>query len=307
MAYTISSAGLTLLRKLEGFRAKPAPTGEGAWVVGYSHRRTGAPGTSVTQAEARALLAGDLAPFEAMVNKLVSRPIGQAQFDALVSFAFSIGVEAFAQSNVLKLLNDGEVDAAAAAMESWRSARVDGALTVVQALARRRAAERAHFLKDVPIEAAPSALLRAVPDQAPPADARPRRAIGIRLTEILRSEPATAALLQAPPATTRHGDGDDDGDEITTAHAKPVARREFEAAAAGAPKKRFPWLKRSNDEQLGAGGLLVLGLALTGMGAAIVVGGEGGVVDFVGGAALIAPGVIAGLVAAQELRRNSFG
>lgn len=163
---SISLSGLALIQEFEGFRADPAALPDGKWVVGYNHVRQRHPGAKVSQGDAVDLLARDLVPLIQMVNKEVTTPITQSQFDALVSFAFSIGGEAFAKSQVLRRVNQGAFLAAASAMEAWRKSEVNGDIVVSQALVRRRAAEKALFLKEMPVEAAPSALLRPQLDYA---------------------------------------------------------------------------------------------------------------------------------------------
>jgi GH24 family phage-related lysozyme (muramidase) len=237
MNYAISPAGLALIQDCEGFRPDPAPLPDGAFVVGYGHVRVGEAGPSVTEEQAAGLLAIDLAPVEALVNAHVTARITQSQFDALASFALSVGKDAFVQSQVLRRVNNAEHIAAACAMDAWRKAEVNGELEVVDALVRRRAAEKALYLKDCAVQSAPSVFLRAYLDHAaavlgapvafapaprvehaPPQRMKPEAPV--RLAEILKSEPATDALLltQVVP---------DDGavDEIITAHAKPAARK----------------------------------------------------------------------------------
>lgn len=163
---SISLAGLALIQEFEGFHADPAALPDGNWVVGYNHVRQRDPGAKVSQGDAVDLLARDLVPFIQMVNKHVTTPLTPSQFDALVSFAFSIGADAFVKSQVLRRVNKGAFLAAGCAMEAWRKADVNGDLVVSEALVRRRAAEKALFLKELPIEAAPSALLRPQLDYA---------------------------------------------------------------------------------------------------------------------------------------------
>jgi hypothetical protein len=92
-------------------------------------------------------------PVEAAVNDWVFAPLSPNRFDALVSFAFSIGLKAFRRSNVLRFVNQGALLQAAGAMEMWRRADLEGESVVVDALIRRRAAEKALFL--MPVEGWP--------------------------------------------------------------------------------------------------------------------------------------------------------
>lgn len=237
MTYAISAAGLALIQESEGFRPTPVRLPDGHWVVGYGHVRVGEPGEPVNETEAAALLLEDIAQYEAVVNAHVTARLTQSQFDALVSFAMSVGEGAFAKSQVLRRVNNAEHVAAACALDAWRKAEINGALEVVDALVRRRAAEKALYLKDSALEAAPSVFLRAkldyaasvlgapVAHAATPAvekarPAYPKMDAGVRLAEILKSEPATEVLL-----LTQVVPDDAEGDEIATAHAKPAARQ----------------------------------------------------------------------------------
>ena len=82
------------------------------------------------------------------------------QYDALASFVFNIGVDNFRHSAVLRRINEGQLIRAAFAMEVWRMADLEGERIVVDALVRRRAAEKALFLTpDGGWIPAPSALI----------------------------------------------------------------------------------------------------------------------------------------------------
>ena len=93
------------------------------------------------------LLLHDLAPFEDMINENVFGSVTQGQFDALVSLAFNIGPRAFLDSDVLKAVNAGRPLDAANAFDQWRKAEVAGQTYVIDALVRRRTAEKALFLR----------------------------------------------------------------------------------------------------------------------------------------------------------------
>jgi lysozyme len=97
---------------------------------------------TITQAQADAVFEADLAPFEAAVNKAVTRPMTQNQFDACVSLAFNIGAAGFATSTVVRKLNAGDTAGAADAFRLWNKAGGQ----ILQGLVNRREAERAQFL-----------------------------------------------------------------------------------------------------------------------------------------------------------------
>jgi lysozyme len=163
----ISRPGLELIKSFEGFRRKSARLPGGRYVVGYGHIRSAREGVEVSEADAEALLRYDLLPVEAAVNEWTFAPLTQNQFDALCSFAFSIGVKTFRRSDVLRRINEGAMLQAAAALDMWRRVELDGEGVIVDALVRRRAAEKALFLQPadghVP---APSAVLKSSIDFA---------------------------------------------------------------------------------------------------------------------------------------------
>jgi lysozyme len=80
------------------------------------------------------------------VNADVFAPLTQNQYDALIAFAFNVGPDAFRTSDVLRAVNAGRPLQAAQALEQWRRADWEGQPQVIDALVRRRAAEKALFL-----------------------------------------------------------------------------------------------------------------------------------------------------------------
>jgi lysozyme len=146
---SVSRSAVELIMAFEGFRAKAAQLDDGRWTIGYGHTATAREGAEITEADAEALLLYDLIQAAHAVNEHVYAPLNQNQFDALVSFTFNIGARSFKSSPTTRRLNEGRVLEAALAMELWRKADLEGERIVIDALVRRRAAEKALFLKPV--------------------------------------------------------------------------------------------------------------------------------------------------------------
>ncbi|NWG52388.1 MAG: glycoside hydrolase family protein [Hydrogenophilaceae bacterium] len=161
---TVSPLGLAQIKLHEGFRGTAAPLPDGRYVVGYGHVCETPPSAPLSKAEAGRLLEADLAPIEQAVSQGAGRPLTPAQLDALVSFAFSIGLEAYDRSDVLRRVRAGDFAAAACAMEAWRKTAAGGKSVVCEALVRRRAAEKAMMLSEG--QGAPSAWLKPEMDHA---------------------------------------------------------------------------------------------------------------------------------------------
>ena len=147
MTLKTSPAGLAIIKKFEGFRAKPYACPAGVATIGYGStyyadgkpvKLTDAP---VTEAQAQELLQATLAKYEACVNGAVKMPINQNQFDAFVSFTYNVGCSAFRNSTMLRQFNQGYTPQAAAQFNRWTL----GGGKVLAGLVARRAAERALF------------------------------------------------------------------------------------------------------------------------------------------------------------------
>ncbi len=145
--HSVSRSAVELIKAFEGFRPRAAQLEDGRWTIGYGHTLTAREGAEITEADAEALLLYDLIGASHAVNEYVFAPLTQNQFDALVSFVFNIGVRAFRGSPTLRRLNEGRPLEAAMAMELWRKADLEGERIVIDALVRRRAAEKALFLQ----------------------------------------------------------------------------------------------------------------------------------------------------------------
>lgn len=133
----MSNAGLDLIKRFEGLRLTSYLCPAKVWTVGYGstgpHVKAG---MTITEDEAEALLRKDVARFERGVSALVGDTT-QGRFDALVSFAFNIGLGALQSSTLMKMHKAGNYDAAAAQFARWNKAGG----RVLAGLSKRRAAE----------------------------------------------------------------------------------------------------------------------------------------------------------------------
>lgn len=138
-----NKAGVELIKKFEGLRLTAYQDSVGVWTIGYGHTRTAREGMKITEPEAEALLRDDLADAESDVSRMVSVPLNDNQFAALVSFVFNLGGNNFAFSTLRKMLNKGLYEGAGKQFARWNKAGGK----VLPGLSRRRDAERELFLK----------------------------------------------------------------------------------------------------------------------------------------------------------------
>ncbi|MDE1155864.1 MAG: lysozyme [Acidobacteriaceae bacterium] len=140
--YRYSTAGLTLTKDFEGLRLEAYKDAAGVWTIGYGH--TGdevRQGQRITPQQAEALLQTDLQAAVFCVQRVVTAPLTQGQFDALVDFCFNAGQGALERSTLLAKVNRLEFEEAATEFARWDKSggkRCPG-------LSRRRAAEATLF------------------------------------------------------------------------------------------------------------------------------------------------------------------
>lgn len=114
-----SSIGRLKISSREGRKKTAYKDSKGIWTIGVGH--TGpevVEGLTISDAEIDRLLESDLKWAEDAVNK-VTAPLNQNMFDALVSFVFNIGAEAFANSTMKKLLDVGDYKGAWQQFDRW--------------------------------------------------------------------------------------------------------------------------------------------------------------------------------------------
>lgn len=146
----ISPLGLDLIKKFEGLRLRSYLCPAGVWTIGYG---TTGPniksGMTITKAEAEKFLAEDCVKFERGVENACKPAVpNQAEFDAMVSFAYNCGLANFKKSSILRHFKAGNKAAAAESFKMWVKARnpKTGKLEPLPGLVRRRAAEAHLFL-----------------------------------------------------------------------------------------------------------------------------------------------------------------
>lgn len=136
-----SQAGIDLIKEFEGLelRAYPDPgTGGQPYTIGYGHTGGVKPGQVITAEQAEKFLVQDLERFERAVSDLITVPLAQEEFDALVSFTFNVGEGALRDSTLRKRLNaGGGAEVFEQELPRWNK----GGNGVMPGLVRRRAAE----------------------------------------------------------------------------------------------------------------------------------------------------------------------
>lgn len=148
----IPQACIDLVKQFEGFHTK-LPDGSckayldtlakpNVWTIGWGCTEGITAGMIWSEAEAEAALVRELEKHAAIVDRVVTVPIGENNRSALISFQYNTG--GLPKSTLLKRLNAGDFDGAAREFDKWNKAGG----TVYKGLVRRRAAERALFEQD---------------------------------------------------------------------------------------------------------------------------------------------------------------
>lgn len=139
--FTYSKDGMQLTESFESCRLIPYRDQRGIWTNGWGNTHGVVPGVPITQAQADADLLANVQDAVNTVNRVVTYPLNQDEFDALVDFAFNCGITAFANSTLLKYLNLGDLKRVEAEFLKWNhtNGQINAGLT------RRRVAEEKLF------------------------------------------------------------------------------------------------------------------------------------------------------------------
>lgn len=139
----ISAAGLDAIAAREGFSATRYPDATG-YSIGYGHfiKAGESFAEPMDRATALILLGKDAEIATDAVRAYVEVPLSQNEFDALTSVVYNIGVGAFKNSTLLRLLNAGDYSGAAAQFDRW----IKSQGVTLNALIVRRESEKQQFL-----------------------------------------------------------------------------------------------------------------------------------------------------------------
>jgi lysozyme len=161
----VSQNCIELIKKWEGYEvpAKPCPAGVptiGWGTIRYTDGRPVQNGDIITEQQAEGFLIDECQEKAKGVAELVSVPLNQNQFDALVSFCYNVGLGAFQDSTMRRELNQSHYNEAAGQFKVWNKATVNGQKVVLQGLVNRRKEEEELFRKNsdfgIPIDIEPS-------------------------------------------------------------------------------------------------------------------------------------------------------
>lgn len=94
------------IKEFEGYSNTAYRDSAGVWTCGIGHTSGVTPTTTCTRKEAERWLLEDLAPVEAYVNT-IEQVRTQGQYDALVDFAYNLGIGKLKSSTLLKKIKAG--------------------------------------------------------------------------------------------------------------------------------------------------------------------------------------------------------
>ena len=158
----VSDAAKAMIKHHEGVRIRPYRCPALLWTVGVGHvidpshaavkyeDRKNLPipagwDRQLSMGEVDAILAQDLGRFERGVARLCPAALGhQGRFDALVSFAFNVGLGSLQRSSLRMKTNRGEFEEAADEFLKWTKAGG----RVLPGLVKRRQDERALYMAE---------------------------------------------------------------------------------------------------------------------------------------------------------------
>ena len=137
----LGERGTEILKYFEGCKLTAYQDSVGVWTIGYGHTKGVYDGMTITQDQAEQMLLSELEEYEVYIKDMVTVPLTQNQFDALVVWVYNLGPTNFRNSTLLKELNAGNYNAAGQEITRWNKAGGK----VLAGLVKRREAEAQLF------------------------------------------------------------------------------------------------------------------------------------------------------------------
>ena len=150
MKMKLTEKGINLIKEFEGLRLTAYRDSVGVWTIGYgnTYYENGAvvkQGDKITQERADSLFRSIVDKFADQVRNSLTNPdrVSDAQFSAMVSLAYNIGIGAFKGSTLLRKVNANPCDPTIPdEFRRWNKAGGK----VLAGLVRRREAEAQLYL-----------------------------------------------------------------------------------------------------------------------------------------------------------------
>lgn len=166
MPWPVPRAAIDLAAEAEGLYLVAYRCPAGVWTIGRGRTAGVQPGMVCTVEQADRWFLEECVERVEQIKAKCTQPPTPNQLGALWSLHYNIGAGAFESSTVLRAHNRGDWQAAARAFALWNKARVNGVLTELPGLTRRRAAEAALYLTPEP-GAPPEPMVQAVQTETP--------------------------------------------------------------------------------------------------------------------------------------------
>lgn len=146
-------SGNKFIAKVEGVRYKAYLDSVGVWTIGrgITYYEDGSPiksGDTITADREEKLFQNTVSFFVKKVNEYVKVNINQNQFNALVSFCYNVGTQAFKNSTLLKKVNTNPTDKLIQTeFMKWTKGTVKGKKVTISGLINRRKQEVQLYFK----------------------------------------------------------------------------------------------------------------------------------------------------------------
>jgi len=150
--WSINNEAINLIKQAEGLRLRAYHLA-GQILIGYGHAvaddedaTSDDENLSISADQAQKFLRDDLSSCESAARRSLKVDVTNNQFSALVAFCYNVGQATFANSSVLRHLNEGDTASAADAFLLYDKTTLDTGKRSVAVLTERRIKERYLFL-----------------------------------------------------------------------------------------------------------------------------------------------------------------